>query len=143
MIRRGNWLCPDPDCQRLNWGRSLQCHRDRCEEPQPGAWVCTWCNVLNFRGNDKCFKCNAINAIIQDKEDFERNAEIEKQKEALKKIQQSSSGESSLRPSVLQNQSLMSQPEPEVFHCSRWRLESLITEKRCEISRYHDTRSHQ
>ena len=119
MIRRGNWLCPDPDCQRLNWGRSLQCHRDRCEEPQPGAWVCTRCNILNFRGNDKCFKCNAVNAIIQDKEDFERNAEIEKQKEALKKIQQSSSGESSLRPSVLQNQSLMSQPEPEVSFHSR------------------------
>ena len=57
--------------------------------------------------------------MIQDKEDFERNAEIEKQKEALKKIQQSSSGESSLRPSVLQNQSLMSQPEPEVSFHSR------------------------
>ena len=120
MIRRGNWVCPDPDCQKLNWGRSLQCHRDRCQEPQPGAWVCTQCNVLNFRGNDKCFKCNAVNAMIQDKEDFERNAEIEKQKEALKKIQQSSSGESSHRPSVLQNQSLMSQPEAS-FHSGEHR----------------------
>ena len=120
MIRRGNWVCPDPDCQKLNWGRSLQCHRDRCQEPQPGAWVCTQCNVLNFRGNDKCFKCNAVNAMIQDKEDFERNAEIEKQKEALKKIQQSSRGESSLHPSDLQNQSLMSQPEAS-FHSSEHR----------------------
>merc|ERR1719410_1984209 len=58
--------------------------------------------------------------MIQDKEDFERNAEIEKQKEALKKIQQSSSGESSNRHSYIQNQSLMSQPEVS-FHSGEHR----------------------
>ena len=33
-IRRGNWICPDPDCQFLNWQHSLQCFRTECYEAQ-------------------------------------------------------------------------------------------------------------
>ena len=41
VLRRGNWICRDEECQRVNWSRSLHCFREGCFESQPGSWFCS------------------------------------------------------------------------------------------------------
>jgi len=67
-IRRGNWICPDPDCQFLNWQHSLQCFRTECYEAQPGSWLCRACDVINKRDNENCFLCKGASSIPAQKQ---------------------------------------------------------------------------
>ena len=94
-IRRGNWICPDPDCQFINWKKSIQCFRNGCQESQPGSWLCRECDVFNWRDNDFCFLCKDVSSNpVQEKINFEFNAEAEKLKQAQDRIRQKQQPES-------------------------------------------------
>ena len=83
-IRRGNWICPDPDCQFLNWQHSLQCIRTECYEAQPGSWLCRACDVINKRDNETCFLCKGASSIPA--QIFEFNAEAEKVRQVQERL---------------------------------------------------------
>ena len=88
-IRRGNWICPDPDCQFINWRHSIQCFREGCYESQPGSWLCRECDVFNWKVNETCFLCNdASSNPVQAKINFEFNAEAEKRRQAQERVRQ-------------------------------------------------------
>ena len=83
FIRGGNWTC---SCGKLNWSRSLQCHRDGCYEYQPGTWSCDKCDsAKNYKDNPRCFVCKEER--VSGVKSFERDAEKQKQLEALKNVQ--------------------------------------------------------
>jgi len=105
-LRKGNWKCPDEDCQRVNWARSLHCYRDRCFQTQPGSWTCpdVECGVLNYRDNDTCFKCKTRNSRAcddrgrgtrEEHRSMELSAEKEKQRQALENINKESQSQTS------------------------------------------------
>ena len=94
-LRPGNWICPERRCREPNWSRSLQCIRDGCEEYQPGSWWCSQegCNALNFNWKTWCYKCKTDRGQKQDFDNrkpdtkaFEINAEREKHREAMEKL---------------------------------------------------------
>jgi len=104
-IRKGNWVCPLETCKNVNWSRSLHCYQQGCNEVQPGAWNCQDCGNLNFRKNYNCFSCKHKTGMRARKREthhesnnFVRNAELEKQRQAFEKVWQDENRNDSGRP---------------------------------------------
>eukprot|EP00403_Amphidinium_massartii_P029409 CAMPEP_0178398058 /NCGR_PEP_ID=MMETSP0689_2-20121128/14579_1 /TAXON_ID=160604 /ORGANISM="Amphidinium massartii, Strain CS-259" /LENGTH=425 /DNA_ID=CAMNT_0020018813 /DNA_START=59 /DNA_END=1332 /DNA_ORIENTATION=+ len=78
----GDWICPNPSCQDLQFARNTHCRQCGTEKPEadsaniigagmegmmapggkgmkPGDWHCGSCGELNFARNQECRRCGA------------------------------------------------------------------------------------
>mmetsp|Transcript_59978 Transcript_59978/g.106965 ORF Transcript_59978/g.106965 Transcript_59978/m.106965 type:complete len:316 (-) Transcript_59978:707-1654(-) len=72
----GSWICPNADCENINFPSRKSCNRCQTEQPgvgagpappppgrmKPGSWVCPneSCGNVNFPNRDRCNRCNAL-----------------------------------------------------------------------------------